>query len=63
MKDGINKYVVQGHQGAVNPAQQGTKVAAHYKVNVGAGQTTAIRLRLAKISPDSESDSFGLEFR
>ena len=48
VKDGINDCVVQGNQGAVNPGKQGTKVAAHYQVNVGAGQTTVIRLRLSK---------------
>ena len=39
VKDGINDCVVQGNQNAVNPEKQGTKVAAHYQVNVGAGQT------------------------
>ena len=38
VKDGINDCVVQGNQGAVNPDKQGTKVAAHYRVKVGAGQ-------------------------
>ena len=28
--------------------RQGTKAAAHYKMNLGAGQTTVIRLRLSK---------------
>ncbi|MCJ7640932.1 MAG: hypothetical protein MUO29_03445 [Desulfobacterales bacterium] len=51
VKDGINDCVVQGNQGAVNPEKQGTKVAAHYQVNVGAGQTTVIRLRLSKTPP------------
>ena len=39
VKDGINDCVVQGNQGAVNPDKKGTKVAAHYQMNVGAGQT------------------------
>src|SRR5512147_2559729 len=52
VKDGINDCVVQGNQGAVNPGKQGTKVAAHYKVNVGAGQTKVIRLRFSNTSPD-----------
>jgi hypothetical protein len=30
VKDGINDYIVQGEKQAVNPAQTGTKVAAHY---------------------------------
>ena len=39
VKDGINDCVVQGNQDAVNPGKQGTKVAAHYQVEVGAGQS------------------------
>jgi len=62
VKDGINDCVVQGNQGAVNPEKQGTKVAAHYKVNVGAGQAKVIRLRLSNISPDQRGQSFGKDF-
>jgi hypothetical protein len=54
VKDGINNYVVEGKQGAVNPEKQGTKVAAHYRVNVGAGQTKVIRLRLSNRSPEQK---------
>ncbi|AMV22414.1 MGH1-like glycoside hydrolase domain-containing protein [Planctomyces sp. SH-PL14] len=46
VKDGINNCVVQGDQGAVNPQSHGTKVAAHYKVRLDAGQTAVVRLRL-----------------
>ena len=46
VKDGINNCVVQGNQGAVNPEKQGTKLAAHYKLVVGAGQSATVRLRL-----------------
>ena len=42
VKDGINDFVVNDQQQAVNPEKQGTKVAAHYKVNVGASQTAVI---------------------
>ena len=38
VKDGINNYVVAGRQDAVNPNQTGTKAAAHYQLNVGAGR-------------------------
>ena len=48
VKDGINDCVVHGSQDAVNPGRQGTKVAAHYKVTVGAGQTEVIRVRLSQ---------------
>jgi hypothetical protein len=49
VKDAINTYLVHGRIDAVNPTQTGTKVAAHYRVTVEAGQSTEIRLRL---SPD-----------
>jgi hypothetical protein len=62
VKDGINDCVVRGNQGAVNPGKQGTKVAAHYKVNVGAGQTKVIRLRLSGTSPGQKAKPFGKSF-
>jgi len=62
VKDGINNCVVQGNQGEVNPGKQGTKVAAHYKVNVGAGRTKVIRLRLSNASPDQKGEPFGKQF-
>jgi hypothetical protein len=62
VKDGINDCVVQGRQGAVNPEKQGTKVAAHYQVNVGAGQTKVIRLRLSSSAGDQKTRPFGNSF-
>ena len=59
VKDGINDCVVQGKQAAVNPEKKGTKVAAHYQVNVGAGQTKVIRLRL---SSSDKGKPFGKQF-
>ena len=56
VKDGINDSVVHGNQGAVNPAKQGTKVAADYRVKVDAGQSKVIRLRLSKSSPDQKRE-------
>ena len=46
VKDGINDYVVQGNQEAVNPEKQGTKAAAHYRLMVGPGESATVRLRL-----------------
>ncbi|MEK7787578.1 MAG: glucosidase, partial [Chloroflexota bacterium] len=51
VKDGINDYVVQGRQTAVNPAHQGTKGAAHYRQMVAPGQSMTVRLRLASQGP------------
>ena len=56
VKDGINDCVVNGLKDKVNPDQLGTKVAAHYRATVGAGQTTVIRLRLS--SPDRKGKPF-----
>ena len=49
VKDGINNYIVHGQRGAVNPAETGTKAAAHYRITVGAGQSVEIKLRLAPV--------------
>ena len=62
VKDGINDFVVNGRQQAVNPEKQGTKVAAHYKVNVGAGKTSVIRLRLSGSAREQKRQPFGKAF-
>jgi hypothetical protein len=59
VKDGINNHVVGGRQDAINPAQTGTKAAAHYQLKVDAGQTAVIRLRLSNAI---SRDPFGKEF-
>jgi hypothetical protein len=58
VKDAINNYVVNGKQGAVNPHQTGTKVAALQRINVGAGETGTIRLRLSDLAPAGIGDPF-----
>jgi hypothetical protein len=62
VKDGINDCVVHGRQDTVNPGQQGTKVAAHYRATIGAGQTTVIRLRLSSSFLEQDSQPFGKPF-
>jgi hypothetical protein len=61
-KDGINDHVVQHIQGSVNPGQEGTKAAAHYHLMIGAGETSVIRLRLAKKSDETTGTYFGIGF-
>ncbi len=58
VKDGINNYIVNGDSGAVNPKHEGTKVAAHYPLNIGAGKTATIRLRLTDVDPSKIGDPF-----
>jgi hypothetical protein len=48
-KDGINDYIVHGKKEAVSPEPTGTKAAAHYALEVAAGSTISIRLRLTNI--------------
>ncbi|MGA7242243.1 MAG: glucosidase [Terracidiphilus sp.] len=58
VKDGINSYVVQGDNKAINPEKTGTKCASHYQLNVGAGKTSTVRLRLSNLAPGSIGDPF-----
>jgi hypothetical protein len=62
VKDGINNYVLHGQKGAVNPERKGTKVSAHYQVEVGAGETKEIRLRLSDMSPEAMAKPFDKSF-
>ena len=69
VKDGINEHVVHGQTAAVNPQQQGTKVAPHYRVMVEPGQCEVIRLRLSNVAPSewvatngTSGNPFGKEF-
>ena len=47
VKDGIGNYIVHGQADAVNPEKVGTKVAAHYPLTLGPGESRTIRLRLS----------------
>jgi hypothetical protein len=58
VKDGINNYIVQGNQDAINPENLGTKAAAHYSVTVDAGQTATVRLRLSDLALTEMGDPF-----
>jgi hypothetical protein len=46
-KDAFHSYLIAGEKGAVNPAATGTKAAAHYALEVPAGGSRAVRLRLS----------------
>jgi len=55
VKDAFHNYLIGKHADAVNPEKHGTKSAAHYKLEVPAGDSTVIRLRL---SPEALSTPF-----
>jgi len=46
-KDSINDFIIHGKQEAVNPNAIGTKAAMHYVLNVPAGKTVTVQLRLS----------------
>ncbi len=49
---------MHGHSHAVNPAKTGTKVASDYFLEIGAGQTQTVQLRLSRTGPDRIGDPF-----
>ena len=62
VKDGINDFVVSGRRDAVNPAMQGTKVAAHFQLDLGPDETSVIRLRLTRNPFELKGNFFGAAF-
>jgi hypothetical protein len=59
VKDAFHRYVVGGEREAVNPSQTGTKAAAHYVLDVPAGGSSVVRLRLSAAPP---VEPFGAAF-
>jgi hypothetical protein len=59
VKDAFHEYLIRKNQGAINPQQTGTKMAAYYPLTLGPGDSTTLKLRLTDtdplggISPDS----------
>ncbi|MEO7085814.1 MAG: glucosidase [Gemmatimonadaceae bacterium] len=47
VKDAFHEYIVNSTANAVNPAREGTKAAAHYRIVVPAGGSHTVRLRLS----------------
>jgi len=59
-KDAFHEYLVNGNQDAVNPKRVGSKMCAHYELEIPAGGAREIRLRLARKSamkPFTEFDA------
>ncbi|MBB6270995.1 hypothetical protein HDF26_001422 [Pedobacter cryoconitis] len=48
VKDGINDYIVHGNQDAVNSDNMGTKAGIWYHLDIPAGESREIRIRLSK---------------
>ena len=60
VKDSFHDYLIHGKKDAVNPRQEGTKMAGHYTLTIGPGQSREIRLRLCDKS--SLTEPFGADF-
>ncbi len=56
VKDAFHEAVVHGVEDAVNPEGLGTKCAAHHELEVPAGGSVVVRLRLVDRWPDEWSD-------
>ncbi len=57
-KDAFHEYVIAGNKSAVNPAQTGTKVGALYELNIPAGGSATVRVRLSKTDGKSSGNAF-----
>jgi hypothetical protein len=62
VKDGIDDYLVNGHAEVVNPKARGTKMSALYRLEVAAGGSARVRLRLTDVAPMGGADPFGASF-
>jgi hypothetical protein len=62
VKDAFHRYVVDGLSAAVNPRGMGTKAAAHYRLEISAGSTVRVCLRLFAAS-ETPPEIFGEGFR
>jgi hypothetical protein len=65
VKDAFHEFVVGGRAGAVNPQGTGTKAAAHYALDLPAGGSAVVRLRLfaaAEERPDPLGAGFERTF-
>jgi hypothetical protein len=58
VKDGINEAVVNGNKNAVNPDQNGTKAGICYQLEIPAGESRVIRIRLSKKIKTNALDNF-----
>jgi hypothetical protein len=61
-KDGINEYLINKHQDAVNVMPAGTKAALVYRTQVQPGETYTVELRLTTKATLQESSDFNQTF-
>jgi hypothetical protein len=57
VKDAFHEYLINGNKAAVNPQQTGTKMAAHYSMQLGPGESATLKLRLTDLDPLGSMDA------
>jgi len=63
VKDAFHEAVVHGNSAATNPANTGTKAAAHYEVQIAPGASVELQLRLVlENAPTANDHAFGDPF-
>jgi Mannosylglycerate hydrolase MGH1-like glycoside hydrolase domain len=61
VKDAFHEYVINGRGDAVNPEARGSKMAAHYHLEIPAGGQAVIRLRLTSADTVSAEPFIGFD--
>jgi hypothetical protein len=59
VKDGINDYIVHGHTDKVNRERHGTKACPHYLLEIPAGESRVIQLRLTTLPSEGPRNDLG----
>jgi hypothetical protein len=62
VKDGFHEYLIHGKKNAVNPVAEGSKAAPHYVLNIPAGKTVTVKLRLVDGEPKAPFGDFDKVF-
>lgn len=60
VKDGINRYIVEGDDNAVNSKGNGTKMSSHYILTIPGGKSRTVKLRLC--DDNNMPSPFGKDF-
>ncbi|MGB2677628.1 MAG: hypothetical protein WAN12_11160, partial [Candidatus Acidiferrum sp.] len=63
VKDAFHEWLIHGNKAAVNLERAGTKMAAHYSLQLGPGDSATLKLRLTDLDPlgcmDADSPMVG----
>ena len=62
VKDAFHEFLIAGNKEAVNPSKEGTKAAAHYELEIPAGGSQIVRLRLSQPLPADPFVTFDQTF-